>query len=70
MPRSLHKVTKHIAKKKGTAAALHARSRDSKMLLRAGARDARVDRVTALREKVNLPYRKTVPLPAVKAKGS
>jgi translation machinery-associated protein 16 len=61
MPRSLHKVTKYIAKKKGPSAALHARSRDSKMLLRAGARDARVDKVAALREKVNKPYRTPSP---------
>jgi translation machinery-associated protein 16 len=58
MPRALHKVSKHITKKKGKNLVLHENSRDSRMLLRAGARDHRVQKVTSLREKINRPYSK------------
>jgi translation machinery-associated protein 16 len=55
MPKSLHKVHKHIIKKKGKNLALHANSRDSRMLQRAAARDSRVQRVVSTREKLNAP---------------
>ena len=47
MPKSLHKVHKHIAKKRGAVEALHENSRDAKRLRKANARDDRVARVTA-----------------------
>jgi hypothetical protein len=57
MPKSLNKVTKHINKKKGPrAATLHANSRDQKMLIRASARDDRVQKLTSLREKMNTSH--------------
>ena len=56
MPKSLHKVQKHITKKKGKNAQLHENSRDSRIILRANARDQRVRKVTSLREKANRQY--------------
>lgn len=54
MPGQLSKVHKHIAKKKGDKIkSLHENSRDAKRLRRAGARDDRVARVSAVREKAN-----------------
>lgn len=47
MPKSMHKVQKHISKKKGALEAMHENSRDAKLLRRAGARDDRVARVSA-----------------------
>jgi translation machinery-associated protein 16 len=46
MPKSLSKVHKHIAKKRGVVEALHENSRDAKRLRRAGIRDDRVARVS------------------------
>ena len=43
----MHKVQKHISKKKGALEAMHENSRDAKLLRRAGARDDRVARVSA-----------------------
>lgn len=54
MPSKLAKVHKHIAKKKGDKIkSLHENSRDAKRLRRAGARDDRVARLTAVRDKAN-----------------
>lgn len=54
MPSKLAKVQKHITKKKGAkATSLHENSRDAKRIRRAGARDDRVARLTAVREKAN-----------------
>lgn len=54
MPSKLAKVQKHVNKKKGAkATSLHENSRDSRRLRRAGARDDRVARLTAVREKAN-----------------
>jgi translation machinery-associated protein 16 len=56
MPKSFTKVQKHIVKKKGKITALNPNSRDSRSLLRAGARDEKVSRLAAVREKANRPY--------------
>lgn len=57
MPSSLNKVQKHVNKKKGHKSnALHENSRDAQRLRRAGARDERVAKVTATREKANRPW--------------
>ena len=56
MPKSFSKVQKHIVKKKGKITALNPNSRDSRSLLRAGARDEKVSRLAAVREKANRPY--------------
>lgn len=57
MPSKLHKVQKRVNKKKGDKInALHENSRDAQRLRRAGARDERVAKVTATREKANLPW--------------
>ncbi|EAU38327.1 predicted protein [Aspergillus terreus NIH2624] len=48
MPKSLQKVHKHIAKKRGAVEALHENSRDAKRLRKANARDDRVARVAAI----------------------
>ncbi|KAF2768988.1 hypothetical protein EJ03DRAFT_273018 [Teratosphaeria nubilosa] len=54
MPSKLSKVTKHVSKKKGSKInSLHENSRDAQRLRRAGARDDRVARLTAVREKAN-----------------
>ena len=54
MPSSLSKVQKHVKKKKGSKInSLHENSRDVQRLRRAGARDDRVAKVSAVREKVN-----------------
>lgn len=54
MPSKLNKVQKHVNKKKGSKVnALHENSRDAKRLRNAGARDERVARTTATREKAN-----------------
>lgn len=54
MPSKLNKVQKHVNKKKGNKVnTLHENSRDAKRLRNAGARDERVARTTATREKVN-----------------
>ncbi|PYH40268.1 translation machinery-associated protein 16 [Aspergillus saccharolyticus JOP 1030-1] len=47
MPKTLQKVHKHIAKKRGAVEALHEFSRDARRLRRATARDDRVARVSA-----------------------
>ena len=49
--RSLQKVQKHISKKKRAPGELHEESRDARRLRRAGARDERVARITAVRSK-------------------
>ena len=54
MPSKLSKVQKRVTKKKGEKAkSLHENSRDAQRLRRAGARDERVSRVSAVREKSN-----------------
>lgn len=55
MPSSLHKVQKHVNKKKPGAKshALHENSRDAIRLRRASGRDDKVARAQALREKAN-----------------
>ncbi len=59
MPKSLHKVQKHIIKKKkGRAGALHEKSRDSRKLQQALARDEKLSTVLACRAKAKQPYRK------------
>ncbi|KAK4984281.1 translation machinery-associated protein 16 [Elasticomyces elasticus] len=56
MPSKLAKVQKHITKKKGSKAnALHENSRDAQRLRTASARDEKVARLTAVREKTNQP---------------
>lgn len=52
----LGKVQKHITKKKGKNAALHENSRDTHRLQSAAARDDKLNRLTAVREKQNRPY--------------
>ncbi|PTU17480.1 hypothetical protein P175DRAFT_0466495 [Aspergillus ochraceoroseus IBT 24754] len=56
MPKSLQKVHKHIAKKRGVVDALHENSRDAKRLRRAGARDDRVARITAVMARGRQTY--------------
>jgi hypothetical protein len=53
MPKALHKVQKHIAKKKGKRAALHENSRDSQRLQRAIDRDEKLSKVAASRATTN-----------------
>ncbi len=54
MPSKLSKVHKQVAKKKGDKIkSLHEDSRDAKRLRNAGARDDRVARLSAVREKIN-----------------
>ncbi|TKA75285.1 hypothetical protein B0A55_05077 [Friedmanniomyces simplex] len=54
MPSKLAKVQKHVSKKKGSKInSLHENSRDAKRLRNAGARDDRVSRLGAVREKAN-----------------
>lgn len=54
MPSSLHKVQKHVNKKKGArATALHEHSRDARRLKRASVRDDKVTREGRVREKAN-----------------
>jgi len=53
----LGKVQKHIAKKKGKNAILHENSRDTHRLQAASARDNKLNRLTAIREKQNQHYR-------------
>ncbi|KAJ5692479.1 hypothetical protein N7462_001902 [Penicillium macrosclerotiorum] len=57
MPRTLQKVHKHIAKKRhGVVDSLHENSRDARRLRRAGARDDRLSRHTAMVLKARQPY--------------
>lgn len=56
MPRTLQKVQKHISKKRGAANSLHENSRDAQRLRRAGARDDRLIRHTAISLKARQPY--------------
>ena len=58
MAKSLSKVTKKVAKKKGSAKALHENSRDAKKIRKASARDDRISRLAATRIKLSQPYRK------------
>ncbi|KAF2481826.1 translation machinery-associated protein 16 [Neohortaea acidophila] len=54
MPSKLSKVQKHVRKKKGDKInSLHENSRDARRLRRAGTRDDRVARGSAVREKLN-----------------
>lgn len=57
MPSKFAKVTKQVSKKKGGALALHENSRDALRLRAAVARDDRVARLGAVREKLNDVYR-------------
>jgi hypothetical protein len=57
MPSKFAKVTKQVSKKKGGALALHENSRDALRLRAAVARDDRVARLGAVREKLNDQYR-------------
>ncbi|KAF2738221.1 hypothetical protein EJ04DRAFT_541422 [Polyplosphaeria fusca] len=52
----LGKVQKHITKKKGKNVVLHENSRDTRRLQSASARDDKLNRLAALREKQNKPY--------------
>jgi translation machinery-associated protein 16 len=57
MPSKLSKVHKQIAKKKGDKIkSLHENSRDARRLRNAGARDDRVARLSAVREKANRQF--------------
>ena len=56
MPKSLAKVQKKIAKKKGHSNSLHENSRDAQRLRRAGARSEKLDKLAAARAKANQPY--------------
>ncbi|KAL4870753.1 hypothetical protein BDV12DRAFT_165162 [Aspergillus spectabilis] len=56
MPKSLSKVQKHISKKKGGIDAMHENSRDAKLLRRAGSRDDRVARVSAIMARGRQSY--------------
>lgn len=58
MPRTLQKVHKQIAKKRGAVDALHEFSRDARRLRRAGARDDRLNRHTSAVLKARQPYSK------------
>jgi len=53
----LSKVQKHINKKKGKNVALHENSRDTRRLQSAAQRDDKLNRLAAVREKQNRPYR-------------
>ncbi|KJK84281.1 hypothetical protein H634G_00645 [Metarhizium anisopliae BRIP 53293] len=56
MPSSLQKTRKHIAKKRnGEVNALHAKSRDSLRLHKAGVRDQRLEKLAAARSKKEQP---------------
>jgi hypothetical protein len=56
MPSSLQKTRKHIAKKRnGEVNALHAKSRDSLRLHKAGVRDQRLEKLAAARGKREQP---------------
>lgn len=58
MPKSLQKVQKHISKKRGTVVdALHENSRDAKLLRRAGSRDNRIARTSAIMSRGRQSYR-------------
>ncbi|KAJ9620990.1 translation machinery-associated protein 16 [Taxawa tesnikishii (nom. ined.)] len=58
MPSKFNKVQKQVSKKKGTRInALHENSRDSKRLRAASARDDKIARAAAVREKANQEYR-------------
>ncbi|KAF2144640.1 uncharacterized protein K452DRAFT_349691 [Aplosporella prunicola CBS 121167] len=59
MPKSLSKVQKQIAKKRGSAgkaSAMHENSRDHHRLQAAGVRDEKIARIIASRSKQNQPY--------------
>ncbi|KAG9874217.1 hypothetical protein KCV05_g22742, partial [Aureobasidium melanogenum] len=56
MPSKFAKVQKQVSKKKGAALALHENSRDALRLRSAVARDDRVARLGAMREKMNDVY--------------
>ncbi|KAJ5711724.1 hypothetical protein N7488_005880 [Penicillium malachiteum] len=56
MPRTLQKVHKQIAKKRGAVDALHEFSRDARRLRRAGARDDRLVHHTSAVLKARQPY--------------
>jgi translation machinery-associated protein 16 len=45
MPKNLHKVQKKLSKKRGKLDSMHEKSRDAKLLRRAGAREDRLARV-------------------------
>ena len=63
MPKSLAKVQKRIAKKKGHSNSLHENSRDAQRLRRAGARSEKLDKLAAARAKANQPYCSADPHP-------
>ncbi|KAI0123729.1 translation machinery-associated protein 16 [Xylariales sp. AK1849] len=56
MPKTLEKTRKAIAKKKGPISAIHERSRDSKRLHRAQARDDKLEKIAAARKKADQPF--------------
>lgn len=56
MPKSLAKVQKKVAKKKGNINSLHENSRDAQKLKKAGARSEKLDRLATARVKANLPH--------------
>ncbi|MCJ1452798.1 hypothetical protein MMC28_003142 [Mycoblastus sanguinarius] len=56
MPKSLAKVQKKVAKKKGNISSLNENSRDAQRLRRAGARSEKLERLAAARAKANQPH--------------
>lgn len=57
MPKSLAKVQKRVARKKGNSHSLHENSRDAQKLRRAGARSEKLERLAAVRAKANQHHR-------------
>ena len=56
MPQSLAKVTKHIRRKKGRVTGLHENSRDAKKLRKAGSREERVGKMSAVKARSEEAY--------------
>ena len=56
MPKSLAKVQKKVAKKRGNSNSLHENSRDAQKIRRAGARSEKLDKLAAARAKANQPH--------------
>ena len=56
MPKSLKKVQEHIARRKGKAAVLHEKSRDSKILQRASVREGRIAKQVSGRSSIVRPF--------------
>ncbi len=56
MAKSLAKVQKKVAKKKGGTNSLHENSRDAQKLRRAGARAEKLEKLAAMTAKSNQPF--------------